>query len=419
MRPLSPDHVAAVLRREPAHHGHDAILRAAAFLVHALPLEDAHAALVEEAVETDARSTPSDRSVRDPRPSRRGTSPRPRHRPRPAAAGRWRDDPRECRPETDRPGACARARSAETAPSGRRRDRCAGRPRTARRPRGAPASGSAPTGGNTGGRLPRSPAAVERHDALVAAALGSLVDGHGEIAGADKIGRLQTAGERASRRSVSNRAVARRRSGASKSTTIISIAPSVLVWSWKRPSNLRDDPSSTVERGSLADGRGPRHRDSRGASEWCRSRRRGARCVRARPAARPRTAERRHPFPRTRAAVHAPTAPRHHARMPFCAWRRFSASSKTTELRTVHDLVRHLLAAMGGKAMHEDGIVVGHAHQRAVDLIRLQAGCGGGPSSSSPMETQQSVTTASAPRPPRRRPCVTAICAPSTLGPGQ
>src|SRR3954468_23621354 len=36
-------HVLAILRREAAHHAHDALMRAGAFLMHVLALEDAHA----------------------------------------------------------------------------------------------------------------------------------------------------------------------------------------------------------------------------------------------------------------------------------------------------------------------------------------------------------------------------------------
>ena len=51
---------------------------------------------------------------------------------------------------------------------------------------------------------------------------------------------------RAATRSPSKRAKARNRSGASKSTTSISIGPSERVCNWKLPSNFRAEPSSTV-----------------------------------------------------------------------------------------------------------------------------------------------------------------------------
>ena len=73
---------------------------------------------------------------------------------------------------------------------------------------------------------------------------------------------------------------------------------------------------------------------------------------------------------RSAALMAAP--PRHQASTPFCACRRFSASSNTSRLRTVDHLVGHLLAAMGGQAMHEDGVRRRAAHQLAVDLIGRQ-----------------------------------------------
>ena len=90
--------------------------------------------------------------------------------------------------------------------------------------------------------------ALERDDALVAAALRSP----GRWSWRDDPGRAARRSRcvplpMASSLSASKRAVARRRSGASKSTTIIvDRRRRVLVWSWKRPSNLSDEPSRTV-----------------------------------------------------------------------------------------------------------------------------------------------------------------------------
>ena len=58
--------------------------------------------------------------------------------------------------------------------------------------------------------------------------------------------------------------------------------------------------------------------------------------------------------------------------MPFCAWSRFSASSKTTDCGPSITVVGDLLAAMGGQAMHEDRVLLRRAHQLVVDLITLQ-----------------------------------------------
>ena len=116
--------------------------------------------------------------------------PRPRRRPPAtcelgAGAARRRD--------RDRPGARAPAPWAGTAAGFRRRASGGARrraaARTPRRPRAGPASGSAPSAGNIRARHARD-LAFKRHQALVAAHVGTLIDGHGEMAAAEQMSRL-------------------------------------------------------------------------------------------------------------------------------------------------------------------------------------------------------------------------------------
>jgi hypothetical protein len=66
-------------------------------------------------------------------------------------------------------------------------------------------------------------------------------------------------------------------------------------------------------------------------------------------------------------------------------------------LRAVDHLVGDLLAAMGRQAVHEQRVGLGQRHQLGVDLIGLEQLWRCSPSLS-PIETQVSVTTQSAPR---------------------
>ena len=140
--------------------------------------------------------------------------------------------------------------------------------------------------------------------------------------------------------SASKRAKARSRSGASKSTTSMSMTPSLRVWNWKRPLNFSAVPSSAVSAAASPTARatsagiavvgeqhverGPQPHEAAAHVE----RRHGERddhvvLARVRDGA-----------GHGRLCAHqpqAPCAPSAQSITPFCACRRFSASSNTTE----------------------------------------------------------------------------------------
>ena len=66
---------------------------------------------------------------------------------------------------------------------------------------------------------------------------------------------------------------------------------------------------------------------------------------------------------------HPPTVPKHQDNMPFCACRRFSASSKTTDCGPSITVIGDFLAAMRRQTMHEDCILCRRGHQLCIDLI--------------------------------------------------
>ena len=105
-------------------------------------------------------------------------------------------------------------------------------------------------------------AAVERDQALVAAHVGALVDGHGEMAVAEQRAGVGLAGRDrgGDARRVEARAGAHLAGRCVKSTTSMRTGPSVWVCRMKRPSIFSAEPSSTVSTmaspSSLATGAG-------------------------------------------------------------------------------------------------------------------------------------------------------------------
>ena len=59
--------------------------------------------------------------------------------------------------------------------------------------------------------------------------------------------------------------------------------------------------------------------------------------------------------------------------MPFCAWRRFSASSNTTDCGPVNDLVGDFIAPVCRETMHKNCSGIRKLHQTRVDLIGLDS----------------------------------------------
>ena len=91
-------------------------------------------------------------------------------------------------------------------------------------------------------------AALERDHALVAAHVGALVDGHGEMAVAEQIARRRSCRPRSRPRRALVRSARRRAPcrACVKSTTSMRTGPSVCVCRMKRPSILSAEPSSTA-----------------------------------------------------------------------------------------------------------------------------------------------------------------------------
>ena len=166
--------------------------------------------------------------------------------------------------------------------------------------------------------------------------------------------------------------MARRRSGASKSTTIISIGAVGLGLQLEAALELQRGAEQHRQRRRLAEHAGDRDPDSRGAAEMV--------SIEApRRTTRPRTSSGSTAKGRTTssspsngAALMRPAAPQAPGQDALLRVQPVLGLVEDHGLRSVHDLVRDLLAAMGGQAMHEDRVLVGHAHQRAVDLIGLQ-----------------------------------------------
>ncbi len=91
-------------------------------------------------------------------------------------------------------------------------------------------------------------------------------------------------------------------------------------------------------------------------------------------------------------------APRHQARMAFCACSRFSASSNTTDCGPSMTSSVDLVAAIGGQAVHEDGALAPPCPSAPRRRRRARASSCGARASVSPIDTQVSVTTQSTPR---------------------
>src|SRR5215210_6780816 len=124
---------------------------------------------------------------------------------------------------------------------------------------------------------------------------------------------------KAATRSWSKRAKARSRSGASKSTTSISMGPSDLVWSWKLPSNFSEAPSNTVTAAASPPLR----------SQWT-------------------------------SCLCGLQTPGQDALLGMQAVLGFVEDDRA---RTVDHIVGHLFPAVGGQAMHEDRVLSCSGHQ--------------------------------------------------------
>ena len=182
------DHVGALLAAEPAQHASDALARAAAGVAHSAAARTPSRRARGTAGRAAARSTASDRPVRGPRPSR--PAPWPPTQASSSAASRLE------RPSGASPG----SRSAC-----RRRSSDCGRNCTS----SPPARQSVPLAGDVlGDRQPDQrrdllglaeilvrrlleALAFERHDALVARRVRALVDGEGQMAVAEQLGRAE------------------------------------------------------------------------------------------------------------------------------------------------------------------------------------------------------------------------------------
>ena len=118
----------------------------------------------------------------------------------------------------------------------------------------------------------------------------------------------------------------------------------------------------------------------------------------------------RAPLMRTR--CRPSSTPRHQARMPFWACRRFSASSKTTDCGPSITSAVTSSPRWAGRQCMKSASGRGRRHQPAFDLVGLEQVVAVA-SSSSPIETQQSVTTQSAPSTASKGSAVTSTRAPS------